>query len=50
MRRCRSVYETASVSLMAVTSLMVAGCNKGLLTGRAEMYKVGWPEMLLVIG
>jgi hypothetical protein len=50
MRRCRSVYETASVLLMAATRLMVADCNKGLLTAKAEMYIVGWPAMLLVIG
>jgi hypothetical protein len=50
MRRCRSVYETASVMLMTVTRLMVADYNKDLLTGRAEMYIVGWAAMLLVKG
>jgi hypothetical protein len=51
MRCCRcSVYETVSGLLMAVTRLMIADCNMGLLAGRAEMRIVDLQEMLLVIG
>jgi len=50
MRHCRrSVYETVSGLLMAVTRLMLAGYSMGLLTERAEKRIVDLQGMLLVI-